>query len=135
MDFDKAYELLKRYGDKKLFEHSLNVLYYYDTSGLGEPDQYKNGTVLSVLHDLWEDTDLPHDFTDDEYLLKLMGLITHDKSLDTYEEYIQKIKDNYRQYPEAYYVKLADIKDHLMLKDTLTDRLKEKYIGALRILL
>jgi hypothetical protein len=30
---------------------------------------------------------------------------------------------------------MADIKDHLMLKDTLTDKLKEKYIGALRILL
>lgn len=134
MDFDTAYELLKRYGDKNLIDHSMNVLWYFDTSRPHTHKEYHYGTILSVLHDLWEDTKLPYDFTDDKYLLNLMDLITHNKDY-SYKFYIQKIKDNRISYPEAYYVKLADIKDHLMLKDTLTDRLKEKYIGALRILL
>jgi hypothetical protein len=32
-------------------------------------------------------------------------------------------------------VKLADMKDHLMLKETLTDKLKEKYLTGLAELL
>ena len=35
----------------------------------------------------------------------------------------------------AYIIKLADIKDHLMQKDTLTDKLKRKYWNALPYLL
>lgn len=134
MDYVKAMKTLTEYtkNDMCLFEHHKRV---YENYFISNENHTQYGIVLSLLHDLWEDTDLPDDFTDDEYLLNLMELITHNPSIDTYEEYIQKIKDNYRQYPEAYYVKLADIKDHLMLKDTLTDRLKEKYIGALRILL
>ena len=38
-------------------------------------------------------------------------------------------------YPEVYWVKIADMKDHLAQTDTLTDKLKEKYIEALPYLL
>lgn len=48
---------------------------------------------------------------------------------------IENIKENYVTYPEAYWVKLADMKDHLSLTDTLTDKLKEKYLSGMRYLL
>ena len=45
------------------------------------------------------------------------------------------IKDNKPQYPAAWFVKLADIKHHFELYNTLTDSLKDKYVKALAILL
>lgn len=129
--FSYSCELLEFYGTENLIKHSTRVYEYYINNPISDSAY---GSVLCLLHDLWEDTTLPHDFTDDIYLLKLMKLITHNKE-DSYEDYIQRIKDCAREYPEAYHVKLSDIKDHLMLKDTLTDKLKEKYLGALRILL
>ena len=56
-------------------------------------------------------------------------------SKGTYEEYIQDIKNAYKNYPEVYWVKLADMKDHLTQTGTLTDELKEKYLKALPYLL
>ena len=50
---------------------------------------------------------------------------------ETYEEYIAKIPKG----SIAYWVKLADMKDHLTLTDTLTEKLKEKYLRGLAILL
>lgn len=47
----------------------------------------------------------------------------------------KKIKEEYKNYPEAYWVKLADMKDHLAQTDTLTDKLKDKYLTALPYLL
>lgn len=35
----------------------------------------------------------------------------------------------------VYWVKIADMKDHLSQKETLTERLKEKYLEGLVILL
>ena len=50
----------------------------------------------------------------------------------SYDEYCQRFKKyNTNDYLCAYWVKLADIKDHL----SLTDRLKEKYLSGLRYLL
>ena len=40
-----------------------------------------------------------------------------------------------KDYPEVYWVKIADMRDHLEQTDTLTDKLKEKYLAALPYLL
>ena len=52
-----------------------------------------------------------------------------------YIKYIKKIRDYSDTKPEAYWVKMADMKDHLSQTDTLTDKLKEKYLTALPYLL
>ena len=70
----------------------------------------------------------------DEYLKESIGLITRKKNV-SYIEYIKNIKENMVLYPEVYWVKIADMKDHLAQTDTLTDKLKEKYIEALPYLL
>ena len=38
------------------------------------------------------------------------------------------IKENRFSYPEAYWVKIADIKDHLLHSEIITDELKKKYL-------
>jgi len=63
-----------------------------------------------------------------------LEILTKDAE-STYEEYIKHIKDDYPYHPEAYWVKLADIKDHLCQTETLTDKLKEKYIAVMPYLL
>lgn len=64
------------------------------------------------------------------------------KTSENYIDYIKRLR-TLRDSSEtdtidlivAYIVKLADMKDHLMQKDTLTDKLKEKYWNALPYLL
>jgi hypothetical protein len=87
------------------------------------------------MHDLIEDTEytgseLPENF------YKALKLLTKPKEQD-YIEYIKNIKDtsNTDWRICAYWVKLADMKDHLAQTDTLTDKLKEKYLNALPYLL
>ena len=60
------------------------------------------------------------------------------KPKEDYLDYIQRLREGGRNHvydPIAYIVKLADVKDHLRKKDTLTDKLKEKYWEALPYLL
>lgn len=64
-------------------------------------------------------------------------LLTHDKENMSYDEYCKRIKDsvNTPAGKLAWFVKIADMKDHLNKTDTLTDKLKEKYLSGLRYLL
>ena len=68
------------------------------------------------------------------YMYECLKILAWDKK-DTYEDYIKNIKKNRGIYPEAYWVKIADIKDHLIQKETLEDGAREKYIAALLQLL
>lgn len=131
---DIAREFAEQYYDEKTYDHACRVaLYVVENRALIDYEIRMECFALAYLHDLLEDTDFDIELIRqyDTVLAKQLEIITHDKKKDTYEEYIAKIPRG----SIAYWVKMADIKDHLMLKDTLTDKLKEKYIGALRILL
>jgi hypothetical protein len=52
-----------------------------------------------------------------------------------YLEYLKKIRDFSNIRPEVYWVKMADMKDHLFQIETLMDSFKEKYLKALPYLL
>ena len=87
------------------------------------------------MHDLLEDTDydpsnLPKNFK------KALKLLTKPDEVN-YNDYCEKIHYlNFKRYGLcAWFVKLADMKDHLSQVDTLTPRLKEKYLSGLRYLL
>lgn len=100
------------------------------------PKEYREDClVLAVMHDLIEDTEylcnaLP------ENMNKALNLLTKPKDKD-YIEYIKEIRDtshiNWKMC--AWWVKLADMKDHLAQAETLTDKLKNKYLAALPYLL
>jgi hypothetical protein len=101
---------------------------------------------VAMCHDLLEDTAVTKEniskvtqkFGQDLFLYgrsisDCVLELTHNKELETYNDYICKIKNNGN--PISYIVKLADMKDHFMQTETLTEKLKEKYIDAIRYLL
>lgn len=133
-DLSLTLDLSKKYYSKKKLEHCLMVQEYVIDNPMIPKEIIHNCMELSLAHDLWEDTECPRDCFLDEYFSKCVDLITKEDEQDYYD-YIREIKYNCVLYPEVYWVKLADIKDHICRKSTLSDKLKEKYLGALRILL
>jgi len=92
---------------------------------------------VAWLHDVLEDTDFPNIFPGD--ISKAVRLLTHNKEAESYDAYLVKIKrmminSSYEGFL-AYHVKMADIKDHLKQKETLTPKLKEKYLSGLAVFL
>lgn len=98
-----------------------------------------------MCHDLIEDTDCLYDeiealvydieidnWDDAENIIDPIRILTKDRGI-SYENYIISIKES--ESVVAYIIKLADMKDHLLRKETLTDRLKEKYWNAIPHLL
>ena len=86
---------------------------------------------VAFLHDLLEDTELTADDIKDKEVREAVVILTR-KADEPYFEYIQRIIDSDNEY--AYFVKLADISDHLLQIETLTPSLKDRYEKALRML-
>lgn len=135
MKVSTALKIASKYYEQKTFDHALRVARYVAENDI-IPFEYRDECVaLAIMHDLVEDTEykpvgLPENFE------KSLDILTKQKEI-SYDDYCKKIKDtghiNYRMC--AYWVKLADMKDHLSLTDTLTDKLKNKYLSGLRFLL
>ena len=130
-----ALKIAKEHYDEDTYNHALRVMQYVAENEM-IPYEYKDECVaLAIMHDLVEDTKytgsgLPENF------YKALNLLTKPKEMD-YIEYIKDIRNtgytNWRMC--AYWVKLADIKDHLSQRETLGERRKEKYLEALAYLL
>lgn len=126
----------RKYYDENTFYHAMRVAAYVADDNLVSNSDKDNCIILAIMHDLLEDTD----YETSEYsfischLEECLILLTRTKEV-SYDDYLKNIKENYVTHPEAYWVKLADMKDHLSLTDTLTDKLKEKYLSGLRYLL
>lgn len=136
-NFIDALKIAEKYYNKDAFYHAVRVTVNVVNNNLIPADKLDDCIVLALMHDLLEDTN----FNLEDYngcfnyrVETCLNLITKNKE-DTYEQYLNKIKENYINYPEAYLVKLADVKDHLTQTETLTDELKEKYLKALPYLL
>lgn len=141
---ESTYKLMKiavhaarQYYDKETFDHAKRVADYTSDNDAIPVDIRNECWAVAMMHDLIEDTDYePYElYPDYEVAYKALWLLTNTDM--KYDEYCKKIHDSTRtRYGQiAWFVKLADIKDHLILKDTLTDRLKEKYLSGLRYLL
>lgn len=130
-----ALRMAKQYYNELTYDHTLRVMQFVADNKM-IPKEYRDECIaLAIMHDLYEDTEfdgfyLPKNFDQAlELLTKTSGM--------NYIDYIQNIK-SYINTPYgkcAWWVKLADIKDHLSQTETLTDRLKEKYLAALPYLL
>lgn len=135
--FSDVLKISEKYYDKDTFYHAIRVAVNVANDNLIPTDKLDDCIVLALLHDLFEDTDSNlEDFNAcfNYRVETCLEMLTKNKE-DTYEQYLNNIKENYINYPEAYWVKLADIKDHLTQTETLTDELKEKYLKALPCLL
>lgn len=145
--FDALSIAQKWYSPKKL-EHAIRVAEYsvYRWTGTFRHNEIDNDVLSSMeelwvvyfigmFHDLLEDSDCPiaviqnffykyfHDYVDSAILS--IQRLTHNKEKNSYAEYIGNIINSCDRY--ARHVKSADMKDHWMQKDTLSERLIEKY--------
>lgn len=130
-----ALQIAHEHYSKESYEHALRVMQYVADNDM-IPYEYKDDcVVLAIMHDLIEDTKYTGTGLPDN-IYNALKLLSKPKDMD-YIEYIKQIKHtsytNWRMC--AYWVKLADMKDHLAQTETLTDKLKEKYLSALPYLL
>ena len=130
-----ALNMAKKYYSEETYNHAMRVMHYVAENDM-IPYEYKDDClILAIMHDLIEDTEY-NGYGLSENLKKALFLLTKPHNVD-YIDYIKDIKNtgytNWRMC--AYWVKLADMKDHLAQKETLTDKLKEKYLNALAYLL
>ena len=131
-----ALRMAKKHYPNDKYDHAMRVMQYVADNEM-IPYEYKEECLaLAVMHNLWEDTNYPRGCGIGEYFEKALNLLTKPKDMD-YIEYIKKIRDtactNWRMC--AWWVKLADMKDHLAQTETLTEKLRDKYLAALPYLL
>lgn len=129
-----AVDVAGKYYSKETLEHAKRVARYIEENAMIPAEQKERCLLLAIMHDLIEDTSYSPAEIEDEYFKTCLYILTKHKKMD-YLTYIKKIKSCCETYPEAYWVKLADMKDHLAQRETLTERLKEKYLKALPELL
>lgn len=130
-----ALKMAKQYYPKDKYDHAIRVMGYVAENEMIPFDHKDDCIALAIMHDLIEDTrytgsGLPQN------MYKALKALSKPKDED-YITYIKRIKEcSYTDWGAcAYWVKLADMKDHLVQTDTLTDRLKDKYLKALPYLL
>jgi len=133
---DKLYveKIASDYYTRDGYDHVMRVANYVKENPV-IPSYIKDCCeTLAIMHDLLEDTEYEINNLSNTYFRKCLLLLTKPQNMN-YIDYIKQIRENAIIYPEAYWVKLADMKDHLTQTETLTDKLKEKYLAALPYLL
>lgn len=129
-----ALTMAKKFYDKDTYDHAMRVATYIAENPMIDDENMEDCIALAIMHDLLEDTEYSSNGVTDPHFKNCLELLTKPNDMD-YINYIKNIKECSETNPESYWVKLADMKDHLVQVDTLTDRLKEKYFKALSYLL
>lgn len=125
--------LAEKYYPKNKIKHAIRVANYaYEDAKSRNNVDTIAAFVVGIAHDLLEDTECSTEELERAiggvYLNTVLTL-TKDED-DTYANYIESIfasKDNL-----AILVKKADMKDHFMQEDTLTDKLLKKYLPYIK---
>lgn len=150
-DIRAAEEIAENYYDFETFKHARRVANYIKENPYIPREYHLECICLAIMHDLLEDTEYVNNpmFETEfgrmnrHFFDKALNLITRKKD-ETYKDYIKRMKyptdDELMVFPRYIYecvwwVKLADIKDHLIQKDTLPDSLRDRYMWALSYLL
>ena len=132
----KLIPLCMEYYPKKKMAHALRVAEYAykaakDITLISPYDAY----LVGLAHDLIEDTDCPQDKLQEILgtdLFSAVVILTKDDK-DDYDEYIHSILDSGDKL--AILVKRADMKDHFMQTETLTEKLRNKYLPVIGLFL
>lgn len=122
-------KLAEKYYSKNKIRHALRVAGFAceDAQTRINVDPL-SAFIVGIAHDLLEDTECSHEELEQaigENLMSSVIILTKEDDL-FYDDYIQEIfnsKDSL-----AILVKKADMKDHFMQEDTLTDKLIKKYL-------
>lgn len=129
-----ALRIAKKHYPQDKLNHAIRVAIYVAENRFIPYHLRDECVALAIMHDLLEDTEFNPGGLPENFQSALL-ILTKPSEL-TYDEYCTRFKQHdTNDYLCAYWVKLADMKDHLSLTDTLTDKLKEKYLSGLRYLL
>ena len=132
-----ALVLAQDYYDEKTFAHAMRVAAYVARDKSIPVECRDDAIALAMMHDLVEDTEYDYEGLEIGFRTALR-LLTKDKE-QSYVDYCKNIKESVFRFGDAgciaRWVKIADMKDHLNLKDTLTDKKKAKYLEGLAELL
>lgn len=132
----KLMPLCIQYYPKKKMAHALRVAEYaYDAAKEAHLVSPYDAYLVGLAHDLIEDTDCPQDILQEILgtdLFSSVVILTKDDS-DKYEKYIQSVLESKDKL--AIVVKKADMKDHLMQTETLTEKLRDKYLPVVGLFL
>ncbi len=141
MQVQEVINICKKYYNEKQFAHAERVANYISEMEyiINDDELFKLCRQLAFAHDLIEDTDCSYSEFEEDLDLKIGLAYITCSAPNFYEDYIHAIKNIAIRGDfvgrAVWFVKLADMADHLNLKDTLTDKLKVKYLNALSILL
>ena len=132
------YDMLKiatDYYSANQLSHALRVAQYAveEASFASETDKQSLWTI-GLLHDILRDTSCSTATLAycSQLEINSIKLLTQEKE-DSYEEYIVKIALSNNAFAKA--IKRADIKDHLLHEETLTEELKNRYYSVIAYLL
>lgn len=130
-----ALVMARKFYDAKTYNHAMRVATFVAENPLIHEENMEDCIALAIMHDLWEKTEFPKSAIKNKLRFREgLELLTKPKETD-YFVYIKNIKECADTNPEAYWVKVAEIKDHLSETDGLTEKLREKYLVALLYLL
>lgn len=129
-------QLAEHWYPNKKFKHALRVACYASDAALKHSEVHSSDAFLvGLAHDLIEDTECPQEVLEDilggELFTSVLDLTKDDN--ESYQEYIQRVlitEDDL-----TILVKRADMKDHMAQLDTLTDKLRDKYLPVLHYFL
>lgn len=132
----KLMPLCLEYYPKKKMAHALRVADYAyeaakETSSISPYDAY----IVGLAHDLIEDTDCPQDKLQEILgtdLFSAVVILTKDDKCN-YDQYIHSVLSSGDKL--AILVKRADMKDHFMQTETLTEKLRDKYLPVVGLFL
>ena len=126
----------EKYYSKKKFLHALRVAAFaLDKAEHDDRVDSKDAFIVGLCHDLIEDTDCPQDKLQEILgtdLFSAVVILTKDDK-DDYNKYIYSILDSGDKL--AILVKRADMKDHFMQTETLTEKLRDKYLPVVGLFL
>lgn len=121
---------------KKKMIHALRVAEYaYEAAKEAQLVSPYDAYLVGLAHDLIEDTECPQDKLQEILgtdLFSAVVILTKDDR-DKYDKYIHSILDSGDKL--AILVKRADMKDHLMQTETLTEKLRDKYLPVVGLFL
>ena len=138
MDKQKLMKLAVKWYPEKKLAHAVRVATYAADQPFIDEETADSLWAIGLMHDILEDTPLTYQQLNETKLLNSLELeaiqiLTHHKEDCPYDEYIRSIAEEGNLF--AIVVKRCDMKDHLMLKDTLTEKLQNKYFPVIKYLL
>ena len=121
-------QLAEKFYPKKKFIHATRVATYAMEKAILRRDiKPEEAYAVGLAHDLLEDTECTCDDLDsvmDKFLIGDVLALTKNDG-ESYDHYIADLLENGSEL--AKFVKGADMKDHMMQEETLTEKLWEKY--------